>query len=165
MPGRTHCIAALLLALSILPVTCFALQKGDSFPDLSGQTLETEDFDFAQLKGHPFLLKIGTTWCPACKEQNTEITKISDILKAEKIRHIEVFVQESEQTVRRFLDKSNEKMPDIVLMDKGTIARSLNVFAIPRVLLVDKHFIVFSDTNPVDADFLKKSIQKMLTKN
>ncbi len=165
MPGRTRYIAALMLALLILPVDCFALQKGDPFPLLSGRTLDSEAFDFAQLKGSPFLLKIGTTWCPACKEQNTEITKISDILNKHKIQFVEVYVQEPEPTVRSFLIHSKEKRADIILLDAGDIARKLNVFAIPRILLIDGSFKVFSDTNPVDATFLKTSIMEMLTNN
>jgi len=163
MPGRTYSIAALLLALLILPVTCFALQKGDLFPELSGQTLDSQDFNFAQLKGRPFLLKIGTTWCPACNEQNTEITKIGSILDKNDIQYIEIFVQEAAATIAKHLERDNNRRPDIILRDQGDIARRLNVFVIPRLLLVDKDFRVFSDSNPVDSEALAAKINEMLT--
>ncbi len=163
MPGRTYSIAAFLLALLILPVTCFALQKGDQFPELSGKTLDSRDFNFAQLKGRPFLLKIGTTWCPACKEQSTEISKISTILDNNNIRYVEVFVQETAATINSYLERDKNRPPDIVLRDPGDIARRLNVFAIPRLLLVNENFRVFSDSNPVDSETLADRINDMLT--
>lgn len=163
MPGRTYSIAALLLALLILPVTCFALQKGDVFPELSGRTLDSQDFNFAQLKGHPFLLKIGTTWCPACNEQNTEITKIGSLLDKNGIQYVEVFVQETAATINNHLKQDKNRRPDIILRDQGEIADRLNVYVIPRLVLVNKNFRVFSDTSPVDSETLTSMINEMLT--
>lgn len=165
MPGRTLLITTLILALSILPSTCFALQKGDKFPDVSGQTLDSEQFSITQLQGRPLLIKIGTTWCPACKEQNSEIAKIREFLKTNQIRFIDIYVQEPAQLVRKSLQQAKEDPADIIILDDGSIARRLNVFAIPRVILVDKNFRVFSDTNPVSADFIKTSFKQMLTEN
>ncbi len=162
MRDRLKFIATLLLALLILPVTCFALQKGDEFPKLSGQTLETDNFDFAQLKGTPFILKIGTTWCPSCKEQSTAIAEIGNLLTKHGIKYVDVYVQEPVAVVKKSLTNSKMKPADFVLIDQGEIAKRFNLYTIPRMIIVDQHFNLHSDTGPLTKDELTSEINQLL---
>ena len=162
MRDRLKFIATLLLAFLILPVTCFALQKGDKFPDLSGQTLNTEDFNFAQLKGTPFILKIGTTWCPSCKEQSTAIAEIRSFLTKHGIKYVDVYVQEPEAVVKESTTNSKTQPADIVLLDQGAIAKRFNIFAIPRIIIVDQDFNLHSDTGPLTKEELTSEIKQLL---
>ena len=163
MSGLKFIAAALLLTLLSIPSTGFALKKGEQFPTLSGKTLTGEKFDINSLNGHPVLLKVGTTWCPTCEQQSKEIDKLRSFLATNQIKFIEVFIQENAKKVRTFLDKNDHQLPDIVIIDQGKIARALNIYLIPRIILINKDFQVYRDGDPLPSDALKQELLEMLT--
>lgn len=157
----------LCLAMSLLlsPLSAFALKKGDPFPDLKGATLDGGSFELSSLKGEPILLKVGTTWCGTCKSQYETISQISDYLKENHIRFVDVFIQEKEKTVRKYLTKGDTLLPDAIILDQGEIHKALNVYLIPRVLLIDKNYRVYRDGSDLSADELKQMISSMLAES
>ncbi|WP_029915410.1 TlpA family protein disulfide reductase [Pelobacter seleniigenes] len=163
MPGRQKIIILVLHLLLLLPSLALALRQGDQFPALTGKLLSGGDFEFKQLEGKPILIKIGTTWCPACEEQSADIKKLDTFLDQHQIQYVEVFVQESAATVERFLNHQKYRSPDVAVLDSGTIARELNIYTIPRVILVDKNFLVARDGAPLGDKALKTQLQQMLT--
>ncbi len=142
--------------------TSFALKKGDLLPALSGKTLTGETFDFSSLKGHPVLLKVGTTWCPTCGQEAAEIEQIRDFLAENGIKYVEVFIQETASTVRSYLDREGHRKPDVVILDDGAIGKALNIYQIPRVLMIDSNMIVYRDGRPLLAKTLQQELQKMV---
>ena len=163
MPILKFITAVLLIILLSIPVTVFALKKGEQFPALSGTTLEDEEFSISSLKGQPILLKVGTTWCPTCGQQSAEIDKLRGFMTENDIQFVEVFIQENKKKVRKYFSKKDLQLPDVVIIDNGKIARALNIYLIPRVLLIDKDFQVYRDGDPLPGDVLKQELQKMLT--
>lgn len=164
MPGRQKIIILVMHLLLLLPSLAFALRQGDQFPALTGKLLSGGNFEFKQLEGKPILIKIGTTWCPACEEQSADIKKLDTFLDQHQIQYVEVFVQESAATVERFLTHQKYRSPDVAVLDSGAIARELNIYTIPRVILVDKNFQVARDGAPLDEKELKNQLQQMLTR-
>lgn len=162
MPGKRISLICLLALLLVLPTTGLALEKGESFPELSGRLLDGSDFSLDSLKGRPVLMKIGTTWCPTCGQQSREIAKIADFLKKNQIQYVEIFVQEPADKVRRYFKKNNYHQPDTIILDDGTIGRALNLYLIPRLLLIDVDFKVYRDGEPLMAAEVKKLLQNML---
>jgi len=161
---RLKVIIVVLLFTSLsIPTTAYALKKGELFPALSGTTLEGKKFSIKGLKGQPILLKVGTTWCPTCIQQSQEISKIRDFLTENDIQYIEIFIQESNKKVQKFLDKNNHEDPDVVIIDQGAIARDLNIYLIPRLIIVDKDFVVYRDGDPLPSNALKHELLEMLT--
>jgi len=148
--------------LLISPLSADALQKGDTFPELKGKTLDGNDFDLRTFKGEPIVLKIGTTWCAACGMQSKAINNISDYLKENKIHFVEVFLQESEKTVRKYFNKDGHELPETVILDEGEIHKSLNGYLIPRVILIDKNYKVYRDGDSISSEDMKKMLETML---
>lgn len=155
-------VAILLTVLLSIPSAVFALKKGEPFPALSGITLTGETFNFNSLKGQPILLKVGTTWCPTCGQQSEEINKLHDYITENEIQFVEVFIQESPKTVIKMFSKNGHHNPDVIIMDKGKIASKLNIYLIPRIILIDSGFNVYRDGDPLPSDALKQELQKML---
>ncbi|HEY5674077.1 MAG TPA: TlpA disulfide reductase family protein [Malonomonas sp.] len=145
-----------------LPLSAAALQKAETFPELTGETLTGAEFDLASLKGEPILLKVGTSWCGTCREQTKSISKLSDFMTENGIRYVDVFVQESQATVEKYFKKNNYQLPEIVLLDRGAIAKKLNIYLIPRIILIDKNFKVYRDGDTISEKSLKKELQQML---
>lgn len=162
MPRFKVITAVLLVILLSVPAAVFALKKGEQFPTLSGITLEGEEFNFSSLEGQPILLKVGTTWCPTCGQQSAEIDELRGFMTENGIQFVEVFIQENKKKVRKYFSKKELQLPDVVIIDNGKIARALNIYLIPRVLLIDKDFQVYRDGDPLPSDVLKQELQKML---
>ena len=78
------------------------------------------------------------------------------------IQFVEVFIQEKKKKIQTFLNKNNHQQPDVVIMDQGAIARGLNVYLIPRLVLIDKDFIVYRDGDPLSSDVLKRELLEMM---
>ena len=165
MRQLTYLIAFALSLLLWLPATSLALKQGEPLPEMTGYTLDDEAFNLSSLKGQPFILKIGTTWCPTCGEQTDEINKIREYLDAEGIAYVEVFVREKAGRVRKYFSDKGHPLPDTVLLDRGEMARTLNIYLIPRVILVDRHLRIYRDADPQPARALKKALAAMLTEN
>ena len=163
MPGFRCLMPVLLACLLWLPVSVQALQKGEFPPPLSGTTLDGQAFDLEHSRGRPILLKVGTTWCPSCGEQTEEINKIRAFIDQHDIAYIEVFVQESEKKVRSFFTRANHRPPEQVVLDQGAIARALNIYVIPRLILIDSGYRVFRDGDPLASTALKQELEQMLT--
>ena len=149
-----------LLALFTLPA--YALKQGAELPEIKGTTIDGQDFDLSALKGQPILLKVGTTWCPTCKDQTKAISNLDGFLAENNVQVVDVFLQENEKTIRKYFDKGNFTLPDTVLIDNGPIYRALNIYLIPRVILIDKDFKVFRDSDGISQSQLKKRIETML---
>jgi len=162
MPKPRLLTLFLLLAMLAIPSLSVALQKGETFPPFSGKDLDGGTFELSSLKGTPVVIKIGTTWCGTCQEQEREIGKISGYLKDNGIHYVDIFIQESASKVRKYLSKDGRPMPDTVILDDGDIARSVNVYLIPRVILLDRDHKVYRDGDPLSSKNLQKQLQAIL---
>ena len=164
MPKPGFWALALLFALATtsIPVRSAAFDAGEPLPHLSGKTLDGDQFDLASLKGKPVLLKVGTTWCGTCQQQSKAIHQIAGFLKSNDVHYVEVFIQESETKVRKYLKRDGMSMPDTVILDEGDISRQLNIYLIPRVILIDREQKVFRDGDSLPSKNLKKQLQTLL---
>jgi len=129
-----------------------------SMTDMAGSTIKLSDY-----KGHPFILKLATTWCPSCKQQSAELAKAKGFLEENKVPVIEVFVDDSEEDVRKYMKE--HPLPgenSAVILDDGSVYEQYNVYLIPRVLVINKDFKVERDGSVIDASVLEPMLSKML---
>ena len=153
----------LLATTALLPLPAHALlQKGTPLPELSGETLDGEEFTIDSLTGQPFILKIGTTWCGTCGAQSKTINELRDFMDENDIGFVEIFIQESGKKIRKYFDKKGYRLPDQVILDRGTISKKLNVYLIPRVLLIDKNHQIYRDGDAIGKSKLKKELEKLV---
>ncbi len=128
----------LLLCVALLaPVKASALDPGTVAPGFTLKSLQGEEVSLADYKGRLVLLKLGTTWCPTCKEMTTEIDKIGAFLKAQDVVVLEVFVQDTVPMIEKYLGGAERPMTFQALLDDGQVYKAYNVYLIPRLLVVD----------------------------
>lgn len=157
-------ILLLFAATALLPLPAQALlQKGKPLPEITGETIDGEQFALSSLKGTPFILKLGTTWCGTCGMQSKAINELQDFLNENQIQFVEVFIQESAKKVRKYFDKKGFQLPDTIILDNGEITKQLNVYGIPRIILIDKNHQVYRDGETISKRNLKKKLEQMLT--
>ena len=154
----------LLIFLLTLPVSTVhaefavgAAAPGFETTDLEGHAVRLSDY-----KGHPFILKLATTWCPSCKQQSAELAKAGDFLSENKIPVIEVFVDDTEEDVRQYTQQHPRAEPHVTILDDGSVYKAYNVYLIPRLLVIDGNFKVKRDGSVIEASELKPILQKLL---
>ena len=141
-------LCVFLLALFCLaPIAALAVATGEPAPDFKLQDMTGEDVSLSDFKGRLVLLKLATTWCPTCKQLSAEIKKIGDFLKEQDVVFLEVFVQDSEKTIKKYLGDHQPPMTFHALLDDGQAYKAYSVYLIPRFLLIDEEQVVRFDSS------------------
>lgn len=139
-----------------------AVEPGTEPPDFKLATLDGKTVRLADFRGQTIILKLATTWCPSCKQQIKELSKVETFIIDNKIKLVEVYVDEPEETVREYLQQRTFSVPHTAVIDDGQVARSYRLYTIPRVLLIDRNFKVKRDRGVIMAGDLQKMLQEML---
>lgn len=138
------------------------MSPGEVVPDFELTDMAGRKVKLSDYKGHPFILKLATTWCPSCKQQSAEFNKAKDFLTENKIPVIEVFVDDTESEVRNYMKKHPLPDPHATILDDGAVYKAYNVYLIPRVLIVDRDFKVRRDGSVIEAPVFKPILQELL---
>ena len=141
-------LCVFLLALFCLaPIAALAVATGETAPDFKLQDMKGEDVSLSDFKGRLVLLKLATTWCPTCKQLSAEIKNIGEFLKEQDVVFLEVFVQDSEKTIKKYLGDHQPPMTFHALLDDGQAYKAYSVYLIPRFLLIDEEQVVRFDSS------------------
>ena len=146
-PAKWLCAVFFLALVCMVPTFSFAVATGEPAPDFKLQAMTGEDVSLSDFKGRLVLLKLATTWCPTCKQLSAEIEKIGDFLKEQDVVVLEVFVQDSEKTIKKYLGDHKPPMTFHALLDDGQAYKAYNVYLIPRFLLIDEEQVVRFDSS------------------
>ena len=73
-----------------------------------------------------------------------------------------MFIQESRNKVDGYFRKNGFQLPDTVILDEGAISKQLNIYLIPRIILIDKNFKVQRDGDTISKSSLKKKLQAII---
>ncbi|PLX78905.1 MAG: hypothetical protein C0615_03145 [Desulfuromonas sp.] len=154
----------ILFVLLVVPASVVRaeLAPGTVAPDFELTDMAGQKVRLADYKGHPFILKLATTWCPSCRQQSAQFEKAQDFLAENKIPVIEVFVDDTEDEVRKYIEKHPLAGTHVKMLDDGRVYKAYNVYLIPRVIVVDAEFKIKRDGSVIDASMLKSLLQKML---
>ena len=141
-------LCVFLLALFCLaPIAALAVATGEPAPDFKLQDMKGEDVSLSDFKGRLVLLKLATTWCPTCKQLSAEIKNIGEFLKEQDVVFLEVFVQDSVKTIKKYLGDHQPPMTFHALLDDGQAYKAYSVYLIPRFLLIDEEQVVRFDSS------------------
>jgi peroxiredoxin len=156
------CTVILLALFCLAPTSSFAIEAGEPAPDFKLQSLTGEDVSLSDFKGRLVLLKLATTWCPTCKLMSAELRKVGPFLKEQNVVVLEVFVQDSKETILEYLGDHEPPMTFHALLDDGQAYEAYNVYLIPRFLVVDKEQVVRFDSSGrnVMADDIRTMVQE-----
>ena len=156
------CAVFLLVLFCTAPTLGFAIEAGEPAPDFKLQSLTGEEVSLSDFSGSLVLIKLATTWCPTCKLLSAEIRKIGPFLKEQNVVVLEVFVQDSKETILEYLGDHEPPMAFHALLDDGQAYEAYNVYLIPRFLVIDKEQVVRFDSSGrnVMADDIRAMVQE-----
>jgi thiol-disulfide isomerase/thioredoxin len=156
---RKHWVAlvlVLLVQLVSVPVS-WSLEVGSTPPDFQLTTIDGKTFKLSDHRGELMILKLGTTWCPSCRQQEVDFKEAAPFLKENQIRLVEVYLQDTESMVRESLAGDSFESPVDAMIDDGQVLKAYNIYLIPRVILLDREFHVLSDGANLTAGQLEKA--------
>jgi thiol-disulfide isomerase/thioredoxin len=139
-------IVLLFLIFCLAPLMATAIETGSPAPGFTLKDMQGRDVSLDDFKGHLVLLKLATTWCPTCKQLSAEIEKIGAFLKERDVVVLEVFLQDSEAMVEKYLGGTEPPMTFHALLDDGQVYKDYSVYVIPRLLVVDASQVVRFDS-------------------
>jgi len=122
----------------LVPALAGAVEVGKPAPGFTLATREGQSVSLADFKGKVVLLKLATTWCPTCAQLDRELAAIGDFLRERDVVLIEVFIQDSEEMVARYLEGKSYPMAHKVLLDDRQVYKAYGIYLIPRFLVLDR---------------------------
>lgn len=140
------CLVAAFAALSLARPS-FALfsggggiKEGDPAPIFSGQTVDNQKIDFAQLKGKKVVvLDFWSIYCASCIEEMPRLIELHNEFKTKGLVVIGVNLDSfGTHRVVKFMDGMENKIVFPVIIDKTRlIATSFNAMVLPTTLVID----------------------------
>lgn len=138
-------VAVLALMLAVQPAgILFAggggIKEGDPSPMFSGQTIDNQPIDFAQLKGKKVvMLDFWSIYCTSCIEEMPRLIEIYNEFKDKGLVIIGVNLDSfGTQRVLKFMQGMENKINFPVIIDKNRqIAMAFNAMVLPTTLLID----------------------------
>jgi len=125
--------------------------------------LDGKTYKLSDLKGKVVLIDFWATWCGPCREELPIIEKLHREFKDKNLVVLGIS-NEGRDTIEKFL-KNNPLTFPILLDEKGKVAKSYRVVAIPRLLLIDKTGKIRKDIlgyNPRNEEILRELIERLL---
>jgi len=136
--------------------SCSAAEKVKDFelPDLLGNTVRLSE----AIKGKPFVLKFGATWCGWCQRQTPILKKVVEKYGGQVVV-LEIDIQEKKEKVKKNAEQHQVNYP--VLLDlKGAVAQTYGVRGIPVVIVGDRQGGVVYRGHYTELPELEKQIEK-----
>lgn len=165
--SRGNLMKKVLLSLSCFLIAlltsalAWAVEPGAAPPDFQLKDMDGVPFKLSDHKGELIILKLATTWCPTCVQQSSEFAQGSDFLKANNVRLVEVYLQDSEKMVKEYQNKIKYDFTHHTMIDDGQALKAYNVYLIPRVILINRDFKVLRDGNILTAGQIKAEFEKV----
>jgi thiol-disulfide isomerase/thioredoxin len=104
-------------------------------PPLKLQRLDGKAFDLAALRGRVTLVNFWATWCEPCRDEMPALIRLRDKLKGRPFEMVAVNYGESEQTIKRFLERHRLDLP-VVLDREKAAAEKWGAKGLPMTFLV-----------------------------
>ncbi len=144
LPVR-HLIAALAMMLAVQPAGAFfggggGIKEGDPAPMFSGQTIDNQRLDYAQLKGKKVvLLDFWSIYCASCIEEMPKLIGIYNEFRDKGLVVIGVNLDSfGTHRVVKFMDGMETKINFPVVIDKDRkIGTMFGAMVLPTTLVID----------------------------
>lgn len=157
--GTKACFTLLFLFLSLcFTAPLLALPLNASAPDFTLETIDGKKVSLSDYKGKTVILKLGTTWCPGCRDQDKELQKIDAFISDQKIALIQVFLDDPVKEIQSYQREFPMKSPVVTLLGEGQMMRDYGVYAIPRLIILSPDQKVLSDTTGTTGQKIKARI-------
>ncbi|PKN12321.1 MAG: hypothetical protein CVU69_07490 [Deltaproteobacteria bacterium HGW-Deltaproteobacteria-4] len=156
--SKFYLVPIFLLFSLCFTVSLFALPVNDLAPDFSLALLDGKKVSLSDYKGKVVILKIGTTWCPGCRDQDRELQKIDAFISEAGVTLIQVFADDPVDAIKAYQRQFPMKSPMVTLLGDAKMMRDYAVYAIPRLIILSPEQKVLSDATGMSGEKIKARI-------
>ena len=136
----------------------FALSINAPAPNFTLTTLDGKKISLSDYRGKMVILKLGSTWCPGCRDQDKELQKIDGLIQETGITIIQVFLDDPVEEIKVYQQEYPMKSPVVTLLGDERLMRDYGVYAIPRLIILSPEQKVLSDATGMRAQEIKARI-------
>lgn len=151
-------ISVLTMVLISCATSLFALSINTTAPNFTLKNLEGKSVSLSDYRGKIVVLKLGTTWCPGCRDQSKELQKLDTFFKDASITVIEVFLDDPIEDVKVYQQEHTMKSAAVTLLGEDRVLRVYNVYAIPRLLILSSEQKILRDSTGMSSGQIKQII-------
>lgn len=112
-----------------------------SAPDLSGGTLDGDDFSLSDYRGDIVVMNVWASWCAPCRAEAPELQEVWEETEGAGVQFVGLNTRDSTTAARGFVETMGLTFPSIEDSDgrlQLLFADSLPPQAIPSTLIVDR---------------------------
>ncbi len=121
-----------------------ALTKGQTVPGFTLEQLTGDTLRFPEdLQGKLVAIRFWADWCPFCKTEMQGIEPIYRKYRDKGLVILAVNVRQDHRTAERFIRKLDISY-DVLLDQKGEVARSYAVLGLPTTFIVDPNGVLYT---------------------
>lgn len=115
---------------------------GRPAPDFTLKTFNGEKVNMTKFRDNKSaILFFWATWCPHCREALKDLNKNRADIESKGIKVILVDMEESEQEIRRYMERNKIDMT-VFLDQDSSLADPYGIIGVPTFVLVDSQGIV-----------------------
>jgi peroxiredoxin len=157
--ARKCCFIPLFFLFSLcFTLPLFALPLNAPAPNFTLATLDGKKISLSDFNGKMVILKLGTTWCPGCRDQDRELQKIAAVLQEAGVTLIQVFLDDPADAIRAYQREYPMQSPVVTLLGDEKLMRDYSIYAIPRLIILSTEQKVLSDATGMKAQQIKARI-------
>ena len=109
-------------------------------PDITGTTLEGEQFSLSALKGNITVLNVWASWCAPCRAEAPVLEKVWKAQQGNDVRFIGLDTRDSDTSALAFIRRFGITYPNVIDRDGALQLRfsdTLPPQAIPSTIVID----------------------------
>lgn len=156
--SRCYFVSLFFLFSLCFTTSLFALPLNAPAPKFVLENLDGKSVSLSDYQGKMVILKLGTTWCPGCRDQDRELQKIDAFIKDAGIALIQVFLDDPVEEVRVYQREYAMQSPVVTLLGNERLMRDYGVYAIPRLIILSAEQKVLSDSTGMSGQQIKARI-------
>lgn len=156
--SKFYVVSIFLLFSLCFTAPLFALMPNTVAPDFTLAALDGSKVSLSDYKGKVVILKIGTTWCPGCRDQDRELQKIDAFIQEAGVTLLQVFADDPVDAIKAYQRQFPMKSPMVTVLGDEKMMRDYAVYAIPRLIILSPEQKVLSDATGMSGEKIKARI-------
>lgn len=135
-------LAAVFIAL-LFPALALAGIINKKAPEFSLTSLDGKAVSLNDLRGKVVFLDFWASWCPPCKQEMPELSRLSEKFKASDFAIVAVSVDKKKEHASGFISTISGSGKLIVLHDpSASVVSQYNAQAMPTSFIIDKTGVI-----------------------
>lgn len=153
---RTYLFVLLLcvpMLVRALVTDTKTLKKGDKCPAFVFKDTEGRDVTLGQFEGKYIVVDVWASWCQPCKKELPNLKKLEEKYKDKNIVFVSISCDQNENRWKFELGFLREKLSRQWWLGKSSdFMTAFGIYAIPRLLLLDKKGFIVNTEMPKPSD-------------